>query len=225
MDTYVELDTNMAFEGGVAAWTFDVDHWGVCGQGRDEAAALADLAAALDTTVDHLAVRERIYGDELAFTADHQAASEDERRATLDILAAARADTLAFYRSLPPELLDADDPDRVLPSFAKWRTPRAMLWHVCDTDCRYYPDGLGLPRRERAADLDTELAECAAHVRRVVETMPLDLANRYGAEEWTSRKVLRRLAWHERGELVAMRGLALSLARSRGLPPPARPAR
>jgi len=230
MDVYVELDTNMATEGGVVAWTFDLAHWGVCGQGRDETTALAELAAALDTTVEHFAIRERIYGDELAFEADHAPATEDERHATLDILASARAGTVALYRDLPPELLDADDPDRVLPSFAKWRTLRAMFWHVCDTDCRYYLDGLGLPRRERAADLDTELAECAAHVRQVVGAMPLDLASRYDAEEWTSRKVLRRLAWHERGELVAMRELAVSLARSRGRPldwaqPPPAPAR
>ena len=223
MHVYVESGAAMAFSAGVAAWTFDAAGWGVCGQGRDEVTALADLAVRLGTTVDHFDIAERIHGDELAFEADRRPATETERRRTLAMLAEARAGTLALYRALPPELLDVDDPARELPSFAGWRTLRAMLWHVCDTDCRYYLDGLGLPRRERAADLDTELTECAAHVRQVVATMPLDLANRYDAEEWTSRKVLRRLAWHEAGELVAMRDLAVSVARLRGLPPPLPP--
>jgi len=39
----------------------------------------------------------------------------------------------------------------------------------------------------------------------------------------TSRKVWRRLAWHQRGGLVAMRELMLARAPLRGLPPPPLP--
>jgi len=92
-----------------------------------------------------------------------------------------------------------------------------MVWHVTDTDCRYYLDGLGLESRPRAADLDTELRECAAHVRRVVEAMPLDAVRCHGDEVWTSTKVLRRLAWHERAELRAMRDLASANADALGM--------
>jgi hypothetical protein len=98
-----------------------------------------------------------------------------------------------------------------------------MFWHVADTDCRYYLPGLGLESRPRAGDLATELAECAAHVGRVVGAMPLDRAARSGDEHWTSTKVLRRLAWHERSELRAMRELAVINAKLVGsdfrLPP------
>lgn len=37
--------------------------------------------------------------------------------------------------------------------------------------------------------------------------MPSDALRRDDGEVWTSVKVLRRLAWHERGELVAIREL------------------
>jgi len=59
--------------------------------------------------------------------------------------------------------------------------------------------------RDRASDLVTELEESAAHVRRVVSQMALHLessSDRNGS--WTSTKVLRRLAWHERGELEVL---------------------
>jgi hypothetical protein len=38
--------------------------------------------------------------------------------------------------------------------------------------------------------------------------MPPDLVRCEAGETWTSVKLLRRLAWHERGELVAMQDLA-----------------
>jgi hypothetical protein len=115
------------------------------------------------------------------------------------------------------ELLDFDNPVRVLPSWARWRTLPAMFWHVVDTECRYYFPGLGRPDRPRAEDLDTELDACAAHVRATVIGMPDDLLHHHRDEEWTSTKVLRRLAWHERGELTAMRDLAVANAALLGL--------
>lgn len=93
------------------------------------------------------------------------------------------------------------------PSFARRHTLREMAWHIVDTESRYYLPSLGLPARPRAGDLITELTESAAHVCQTVQTMPADLVRRDGGEVWTSVKVLRRLAGHERGELVAMRAL------------------
>jgi hypothetical protein len=124
---------------------------------------------------------------------------------------------LAACRTAGPELLDFDNPARALPSWARWRTLGAMFWHVTDTECRYYFPGLDLPSRPRAGDLDTELDACAAHVRAAVLEMPDDLVHRRRDEEWTSTKVLRRLAWHERGELRAMRDMAVTNAALLGL--------
>ncbi len=59
-----------------------------------------------------------------------------------------------------------------------------------------------------APDTDLEeLERSGVHVRAVVETMPADLTVEGEYGYWTSVKVLRRLAWHERGELVAMRAM------------------
>jgi hypothetical protein len=220
LDAYVEHDTGMAYDSGVVAWTFDVNAWGRCGQGVDEPSALADLAAAIGVDPADLSVAERIYGDERAFDRDHRPATEAERAAALVAVNRARAGTRALLSACltyGPELLDFDNSARVLPSWARWRTLRAMFWHVADTECRYYFPRLGRPARPRADDLATELDECAAHVRAVVVDMPGDLVHRYRDEEWTSTKVLRRLAWHERGELRAMHDLAVKNADLLGL--------
>lgn len=206
MLVHVEADVRMASDHTTAAWSFDLDHWGRCGQGSDEPAALAALAT--ETGRADLAVAERITGDERTFDRDHLPATAAERAATLDILAAARRDTVALLRACPDLVLDHDDPDRVLPAWATWRTLRQMAWHLVDTESRYYLPALGLPSRPARADLAAELVASAAHVRDVVSTVPADLTRRFRGEVWTTTKLLRRLAWHERAELVTMRLLA-----------------
>lgn len=219
-DVYVEHGTGMAYDSGVVAWTFDLGDWGRCGQGEDERTALGNIAACMRVDPGDLQVIERIYGDEMTFARDHTPATQAERAATLAAVMQARAGTRALLdacRAYGSELLDFDNPARVLPSWARWRTLRAMFWHVADTECRYYFPGVGLPFRPRADDLDTELEACAAHVRATVVGMAADLVHHHRDEEWTSTKVLRRLAWHERGELVAMGDLARANAELLGL--------
>lgn len=214
MRAYVDQHAGMAQDGWSAAWTFDLERWGTCGQGPDGAAALADLAtrcglgaAAADDGA--LQVAERVdrprSGAETVFARDRVPASEEEREATLAILERARARTLELVRGAPPRVLAYRDPDRVLPPYAWWHTVGQVALHIADTESRYYLPLLGLPTRERAGDLVTELEESGAHVRRVVSRMAPDLAassDRHGS--WTSVKVLRRLAWHERGELEVL---------------------
>jgi hypothetical protein len=83
-----------------------------------------------------------------------------------------------------------------------------MAWHLADTESRYYLPSLGLPARPAEPDLITELAASAEHVRTTVHAMPADLVRHERGEIWTTTKVLRRLAWHERAELVTMHQLA-----------------
>jgi hypothetical protein len=194
----------MAADNGVAAWLFDADHWGRCGQGATEAAALADLGRR------GLVVRERIAGDEQAFERDHRPATARERQLTLEILSRVRRETISLIATAPAAVLDFDDPDRVLPSFARWRTLRQMAWHVVDTESRYYLPSLGWPALERGTDLLSELAASHRHVTEAVADLAPDLVCSARGEVWTSVKVLRRLAWHERSELVVMRRLAAS---------------
>jgi DNA-binding NarL/FixJ family response regulator len=83
-----------------------------------------------------------------------------------------------------------------------------MAWHVADTESRCYLPRLGLAGRPREADLLGELQRWAAHVQAAVQGVAAALLRRSDGEVWTTTKLLRRLAWHERGELVVMRRLA-----------------
>lgn len=215
VSAYVENDAGMAFEHWSAAWAFDEDHWGVCGQGPDEPTAVDELRSQLGDRV-RVVVAERIHGDEQAFRRDHQPCTRTERQATATILTACRRHTLALVTSLSEQILDWDDPTRVLPSFARWRTIRQLAWHVVDTESRYYLPQLGLGYRPQVEDLLVELAESAEHVRAMIEVMPADVVRTIDGEVWTSTKVLRRLAWHERGELVVMHALAARASAAKG---------
>jgi hypothetical protein len=211
VNAYVERGVGAQADDAVVAWAFDLDLWGVCGQGLAEDEALAALALAVTGTrggPPELVVVERIDGDEQAFRRDHRPATHDERERTLAILGAARERTLALLATCPDAVLDWDDPDRVLPAWAGWRTLRQMAWHLADTESRYYLPSLSLPARPREADLRLELERSAAHVRAEVHRVAPALVRRSGGEVWTTVKLLRRLAWHERGELVVMHQLA-----------------
>jgi hypothetical protein len=211
LDAYVEVGVGAHVDNAVVAWAFDVDLWGTCGQGLQEASAvqaLEDAAARVRGGAQQVAVVERVHGDEQAFGRDHQPATGSERAQTLAILSAARQQTLALITACPDPVLDWDDPQRVLPPWASWRTLRQMAWHVADTESRYYLPRLGLAGRPREADLLGELQRSAEHVRAAVSSVAPTRLRRSGGEVWTTTKLLRRLAWHERGELVVMRRLA-----------------
>lgn len=208
---YVEIGVAMAADHAAAAWAFDPDLWGRCGQGHDEDSAVRalchDVGSGTGTGVDPIVV-ERITGDEQAFTRDLQPIGDVEREVTLAILAAVRDQTLALVTASSPAVLDYDDPTRTLPAWARWRTLRQMAWHLADTESRYYLPALGLPARPAQPDLISELTASARHVHATVSTMPATLVRRTPTEVWTTTKVLRRLAWHERSELITMRHLA-----------------
>lgn len=200
---YLEDGVGMAYERGAAAWSFALGRWGWCAQGRTPADALAAVA----DEVGDFEVAERIHGDEQAFARDLEPATEAEVWATLQTLTAARRDLLALLDGVSDAVLDWDDPARELPGWASWRTLRQMARHIADTESRSYLPALGLPGRPRVPDLKAELAASAAHVRATVLAMPRDAVRQADGERWTSVKLLRRLAWHERGEVAAMAAL------------------
>jgi hypothetical protein len=211
VNAYVERGVGAQNDDAVVAWAFDLDLWGVCGQGLTEDQALAALAGAAAEVrggPPELVVVERIDGDEQAFRRDHRPATGGERERTLAILGVVRERTLALLDACSDAVLDWDDPERVLPAWAHWRTLRQMAWHLADTESRYYLPALGLPARPREAGLRLELERSAAHVRAEVRRVAPALVRRSGGEVWTTVKLLRRLAWHERGELTVMHQLA-----------------
>lgn len=202
-DVHIETGVGMAFAAGSAVWSFDADLWGTCAQGLHVDQAVEAF------TAEHGPVRtvETIHGDEQAFTRDRLPASDDELAITLDILANQRARALSLLAQAPPELLNLDQSHRRLPEWATWRSIGDMFWHICDTESRYYLPRCGLPSRNRATTLEQELTESANHVQMVLASMPRDIDAFVGTEEWTSTKLLRRLAWHEAGELDVIEDL------------------
>ena len=151
---------------------------------------------------------ERIEGDEQAFVRDLETVDQQERRTTLAIQRAARVETLRLIDGASDEQVDRVDTRRRLPGWASWTTARRMAWHIADTESRYYLPNLGLPARQPLPDLEAELRASAEHVIRTVETLPATpLAVHEGGELWSPVKLLRRLAWHERRELVVLRRL------------------
>ncbi|MCW5952282.1 MAG: hypothetical protein KIT69_08500 [Propionibacteriaceae bacterium] len=202
-EIYLESGINMGSTGGAAAWAFDEEHWGVCVQGPTVEEAVANWTRRFGPA----AVAELIHGDEQAFARDHRAADDDESALTMAILKEQRGRAIGLLDRLDDVTLDHDDPERVMPSWARWQTIRQTLWHLCDTESRYYLPRTGLPARARAGDLRSELLQSHRHIVAVLSTMPPDLVHREDGEVWTSTKLLRRLAWHERGELDAVDAL------------------
>lgn len=201
-EVFIESGVRMAYDVGAAVWSFDPALWGSCIQAR----TIEDALHAFERRHGPAVVVEQIEGDEQCFQRDRLPASDLEVGLTLKILTSQRRRTIRLFEGLPDALLDCDDPARQLPAWAHWGTIRANLWHIADTESRYYLPSLGLPSRERANDLGTELRASAAHVHVIVSRMPRDLVNE-GTEVWTSTKLLRRLAWHEAGEVDAIEEL------------------
>ena len=217
----LEFGVGAHVDDATLAWVYDHRWWGLCGQGVDEASALHDLTGRafvsyarflerhgeIARPLDGLEVVERIHGDELAFERDHEPATDDERERTLAVLAYARQELVALIGDCSEAELDWDDPDRRLPGWARWRTLRQMAFHIADTESRYYLAALGIAPPPRCADVSEELRRSRAHVHQALGRLEGDRAVTAGDERWTTRKVLRRLAWHERSELDAMRPL------------------
>ncbi|WP_150460141.1 DinB family protein [Nesterenkonia ebinurensis] len=202
VNVYVESGVAMAYDSGTAAWVFDVEFWGLCGQGLTETEALAELSMALPREAE-LSVVERIQGDEGAFDRDTEPATEAEVERTLEILTQARAELLHLLQKSTEADLGRPIPQDA--HFAGWSTICERAWHIADTESRYYLPSLGLPSKPRAQTLVAELSESAEHVQKTLRTMLPNMSRSNGGELWTSTKLLRRLAWHEPGELAAIR--------------------
>jgi hypothetical protein len=212
-DLYIESGVGAHIDNATVAWLFGLDYWGVCGQGYDEPSALAALGTAIGQPLATFTIVERIVGDERVFARDLQPATSAELARTLEILRSVRPQTLSLVLSATTAELNWDDPERVLPTWASWRTLAQMAWHIVDTESRYYLPSLGLPALPRGTDLVDELQRSHDHVQQVLSRLPSQHYHKTSrGEEWSTVKLLRRLAWHERSELVTMRRL---LARAR----------
>ena len=205
MRTYVEVIP--AADGGelARAWSFDLGQWGVSATADSISAAVDKLQQV--TWASSLEVDEVIYGDERAFSRDLEPATAGERASTLTILEQSRDRTFDLMLSATEDDLDRplDAGDQ---SHNPWKTARELAWHFADVESRVLIPALGLRPRPREEALLDELRSSHNAVMEAVAKLPEALITvTPSGSEWTSVKVLRRLAWHERQHLARLEQL------------------
>lgn len=210
------------------ASVLDLSHWGHAATGRDKRQAVAGL-------------RGREYDDFKSFLERHRSAcapladvrivgrddyeswcrapaTMDERRCTLQFFQWSRDELVELIAAATDAELDFDDPDRVLPADAWWRTPRQMAYHIAITASRYYLTMLGVDPPEGWArsglvwkewpDVLDAVQQSTRQVLETVPDIPLDLV--VTNSEWdifSARRCLWQLASHERRETNVVRQL------------------
>lgn len=210
---------------GSSASAFDLDHWGLFSDAADAASPLRALEHAHGTFSLFLAqhgktcrpchvdvVERQPAAEEGAFDFERAPATTEERQRTLELYRWAREDLVGLIKSASEPELDWVDQSRRLPDWAWWSTARQMAWHCAITESCYYLGRVGVSRPEPFAELTTPLpapstpvllellAVSQAHVERWIDQLPSDVIVMSDGEVWTTRKVLRRLAGHERAE-------------------------
>lgn len=195
----------MARLGQVAIWSFELEAWGECAQAATEEEARSRFARRARIAPEVLEVQERITGATAVFANDLLPGKDAQISRTVQIIDAQRILTLALLNAATDEELDMHDPAVKQPAWMAWRTPGEILRHIADTEARAYPRWCGLAQLEPIDDLREELARSSRHIREIVHTMPRTFRNEHRGEMWTPVKLLRRLAWHERIELVFLR--------------------
>lgn len=212
---------------GSSAAALEIEHWGLWADGTDERDALTRLVgeaherfarflavhgATCAPAGDAIVAERQPSHDEDAFDFERLPATSAERERTLELYGWARADLLRLLEDATDDELDWVDPARCLPSWAWWHTARQMAWHCAITESCYYLGRVGVPRPEPFSELarplpapDTQtllelLAVSSDHVHQWIECLEPDIEVVAADEVWTTRKVLRRLAGHERAE-------------------------
>jgi hypothetical protein len=156
-----------------------------------------------------LKVVEQVRGNEVLFSTDREAATLEEIDLTRQLLAYSREDLLREVAPLDDATLDFDPPYANFASWADWRSIRAILIHVANCESHYYTRRIGYqspwPRatveddwREVLARSRTEAVEFLAQVKTSSDRTRVSRIDwGIGPEEWSAKKVLRRMVWHE----------------------------
>lgn len=228
----VHLKVGAAHDPGVQAWVLDLQGFATWaptegealermpGKVEEHVAWLRDRGGAATLASGPVRVVERVQGDEVLFSSDRAPASVEEIRETAWLLEQTRSELLHVVAGLSPACLDWSPPYRAFPSWASWRTVRQVVEHVALTEVGYYLPCVGHhPEVDRPGPGDWEaLLERTRH-----ETLRFlagleGVRDRvrfrtHGGEEWTLRKVLRRLVWHERLHTKSIRRIVRAFGR------------
>jgi hypothetical protein len=216
-------------EPGVEAWAPDL--LGFATWAIDEPTLLRELPDKLQWHHDWLrrhghaapasqrnvTVAGKVTGNEILLPPDQDPATPQEIDLAIALLGASRTDLLQELAGASDELLDWDPPYRRFAPWADWRSIRANLAHIANGETQYYLRTIGhTPGRPAApteepwqALLARTRAEATSFLDRL-KSSP-DLARcatvnfGYGDEDWSVRKVLRRMVRHELMHLKSIR--------------------
>jgi hypothetical protein len=156
-------------------------------------------------------------GGEFGFAYDRQPLSRDELETLIRRMTSSRDDLMATIDGLPDTLLDWAPPRSAIASFDAWapevRTIREIATHVLQLES-YYRDGLRKGPAsgifERVGDAPGERARTVGRLREMSDEersrgWMCVRPGRTVAEEWTVRKVARRIIAHERAHAAEVR--------------------
>jgi hypothetical protein len=212
----VALHEHRGNETGWTAWCLDV--LGFATWAPDRRGVLARIQAKLDEYhrwltrhgmrapgVDGaVSVVEHVCGDEVMFQHDTGPCTVGELDSAVLLLSASREDLLAMVSSMQKAALDWDPPYRSFAEWATWRTVREILAHIANTETHYYLPTIGYKPEFEPAASDGDWEEFLPRHRQETVRFLMELreaADRARVtrdkEEWSVRKVLRRLVWHE----------------------------
>ncbi len=139
--------------------------------------------------------------DDVLFMPDRDPATVEEFDRTIQMLRSSRSDLLHTVELLPDKILDWDPPYREFASWADWRTIRATLAHLANTETHFYLKQIGyqptarpvVPGDDWLSSLESSRGEAFRFLQRLKGSS--DRARL--SEFWSVRKVLRRMVRHE----------------------------
>lgn len=154
-----------------------------------------------------ITVVEEVSGNEVLFKHDLVPATSDEIAECLRLLSYSRQDLVATIEGLPDSVLDWDPPYRQFAEWARWRTIRQIVEHIALTEVGYYLPAIGYSGPDPTSlvgGAGADWREQLLRSRRETERFLTQLAGSHdrarvtrGEEDWSVRKVLRRLVRHE----------------------------
>jgi len=166
--------------------------------------------------MERVEVAGRVAGNEVLFGTDRDPATPAEIDSTLRLLACSRADLLGSLEALPRDAFDWDPPYAHFEAWASWRTIRQILAHIANTETRYYLPTIGHETRLAPASgegdwrayLAAHRAETSACLELLRDSPDLLRLREEPDDQWSVRKVLRRLVWHELMHWKSIRRIA-----------------
>ncbi|MFD1713732.1 DinB family protein [Amnibacterium flavum] len=206
MRAYVEVHTDETGGMSSRAWTFDLGFWGTARTAETAVGALAMLQRS--TGAPTIELEEQVDDFDPSFARDLEPATPGERATTMEILERARARTLELVENA--EWWQLSRPSNEVPDIDPlgYASAGDLVRAFADKESRVYLPALGFEPREPLPDLVDELEASHEHVMRVVASLPDVLISvTPDGGEWTSVKLLRMLAWHERAHLGLLEAL------------------